>query len=160
MQGTRRSDAAYAAVNPIITEQYVTFRTRTSTMEMERLFSPCNRLHALIESQDNFVALVRDDLRFTEELNLNVSSEDFLSTERAFTYVDLYGMLTNEYTVAWLTPHAMVALDGFRSGYNWEILTESACRFCFSVDGKDIMAFALSPNIYWRFAMLFFDCWQ
>jgi hypothetical protein len=30
----------------------------------------------------------------------------------------------------------------------------------FNADGKAIIALARPPSIYWRFAMLFFDCWQ
>jgi hypothetical protein len=115
-------------------------------MEMECLFSPCTRWHDLIENQDDFDETVRDDLLFMEELNLNVSSEDFLSTERAFTYADLYAMLINEDTVAWLTPHAFIAREGGSVVDNWELLNESSCRFCFSVDNKDIIALALSSE--------------
>jgi hypothetical protein len=33
--------------------------------------------------------------------------------------------------------------------------------FSFNVDGKDIVVLlARSPEIYWKFAMLIFDCWQ
>jgi hypothetical protein len=66
----------------------------------------------------------------------------------AFTYADLHAMLVNKDTVAWLTPHTAVARDG-NSGdrliHAWDQLDES-CRFCFSVDGKDVIALAVSPE--------------
>jgi hypothetical protein len=40
-----------------------------------------------------------------QELNLNLSTEELLSAERAFTYADLFAMLGNKSTVAWITPH-------------------------------------------------------
>jgi hypothetical protein len=51
---------------------------------MERLFSPCTRLRDTLELEE-----------FFEELNLDVSTEELLSAERAFTYADLYAMLGN-----------------------------------------------------------------
>jgi hypothetical protein len=41
-------------------------------------------------------------------LNLDVSTDEVLSAETAFTYADSYAMLANENAVVWLTPH----LDG------------------------------------------------
>jgi hypothetical protein len=99
-------------------------------------------LHDLIENQFDFDDATRDDLQFMEELNLNVSTENFLSAERAFTYADLYAMLGNEDTVAWSTPHAAAARSGGRLVYAWQHLG-GACRFCFSVDNKYIVASAL-----------------
>jgi hypothetical protein len=116
---------------------------------MEQLFSPCTRLHDIIENQPDFDEDLRSDLRFIEEVNLNVSTEDFLSTERAFTYADLFAMLGNQDTVAWLTTHTAVAREGQRMMYALDQLDEQldeSCRFCFSVDGKDIIAVALSPE--------------
>jgi hypothetical protein len=77
----------------------VTFRTPNSTMEL--LFSPCTRLHDLIENQYG-----DDDTRHElEEVNLDVSTEEFLSAERAFTFADLYAMLeSGDNMVAWFTP--------------------------------------------------------
>jgi hypothetical protein len=81
---------------------------------MEHLFSPCTRLydlfHDIIENQPDFDEDPRSDLCFIEERNMNVSTEDFLSTERAFTYADLYAMLGSEDMVAWLTPHIQLLL--------------------------------------------------
>ena len=42
------------------------------------------------------------------ELNLDVSTDEFLSAERAFTYADFYAMVANKNAVVWLTPHAAV----------------------------------------------------
>jgi hypothetical protein len=112
---------------------------------MERLFSPCTRLHDLLEGQ--FLGASEG----LQELNLDVSTDDLLSAERAFTYADLYGELENEDTVAWLTPHAAVARAGIRVLYSWE----------HSVPTVNIsLPWLAPPSIYWRFAMLFFDCWQ
>jgi hypothetical protein len=74
---------------------------------MEHLFSPCTRLKDILEDE-------RDDYYETiKELNLGVSTQELLSAERAFTYADLYAMIEDGKTVAWLTPHtAVVREDG------------------------------------------------
>jgi hypothetical protein len=72
---------------------------------MEGLFSPCNRLHDILERKGRPLHFNGTPL-FLRELNLDVSTEELLSAERAFTYADVYAMLGNEYTVAWLPPHA------------------------------------------------------
>jgi hypothetical protein len=90
---------------------------------MEQLFSPRTRLlesqYRLdvllgIESQGRLDRLLKF-LGFREifrELKLDVCTEEFLGAERAFTYADLYAMLGNRNTVAWLTPHAAIARRG------------------------------------------------
>jgi hypothetical protein len=116
---------------------------------MERLFSPCTRLHDLIvENEDDYLEYgeLPDNIdENVKELNLDVSTEEFLSAERAFTYTDLYAMLGNGETVAWLTPHAAVALEGERVHQSWWQLDEP-CRFNFNADGKAIVALANSPE--------------
>jgi hypothetical protein len=107
---------------------------------MERLFSPCTRYRDILATQGR-----RGPPGWWHELNLDVSTEAFLSAERAFTYADLYAMLGNEYTVAWLTPHASVARSGGTGRYFWSQLDES-CRFYFSADGKQLVALAHSPE--------------
>jgi hypothetical protein len=100
-------------------------------MTMEHLFSPCNGWRDRFESQG---------LRPPEglqELILDVSTEELLSAERGFTYEDLYAMLGNGDTIAWLTPHAAVAKGG---------LFNESCRYHFNVDGKEIFAWAHSPE--------------
>jgi hypothetical protein len=72
------------------------------------------------------------------ELSLNVSTDEFLSAERAFTYADLYVMLGNDETIAWMTPHAAVA----RCGHG-ELLDR---WYMFGADGNDIKAMAHSPE--------------
>jgi hypothetical protein len=109
-------------------------------LTMVRLFSPCTRLRDLLESQGH--RRTPDGL---QELNLDVSTEDFLSAERAFTYADLYATLGNEYSVAWLTPHAAVVRAGGRGENYWGQLDVS-CRFCFTVDGKEFDALSRSPE--------------
>jgi hypothetical protein len=116
---------------------------------MENLFLPCTRLHDLIDNQDDFDEDLRDNLHSIEERNLNVSIEEFLSAERAFTYADLYGMVGNKdtvATVAWLTPHAAVAGGGGRAVNFWNQLDEDMCCFCFSADDKEIFAMARSTE--------------
>jgi hypothetical protein len=77
---------------------------------MEHLFSPCTRYQDLIESQDRLKEFrVQDDI---EELNLDVSAEEFLSAERAFTYADLDALLEYAGTVAWLTPYVFIMRAG------------------------------------------------
>jgi hypothetical protein len=112
---------------------------------MEHLFTPCTRLHDIIENHDAFA---EDDDREEyfetgKELNLDVSTEEFLSAERSFTYADLYEMIEDGWTVAWLTPHAAVERGEVGGMETWELMDESLC-FCFNVDGKDIHAFARS----------------
>jgi hypothetical protein len=112
---------------------------------MKGLFSPCTRLLDLLESQGR-LAPRREGL---QELNLDVSTEDLLSAEMAFTYEDLYAMLGNRNTIAWLTPHTAVARKGGREGGRgvklWGHLHKS-CRFHFNVDGDEIFAFGRSPE--------------
>jgi hypothetical protein len=91
-----------------------------------------------------------EDIRFThpellQELNLNVSTEELLSAERAFAFADLYATLGDGNTVARLTPHAAVVRDCGRAMYAWHPLDESY-RFCFNADGEDIIALASSPE--------------
>jgi hypothetical protein len=107
---------------------------------MERLFSPCTRLHDILESRGR---LGRPE--GMQELNLDVSPEELLNPERALTYPDLYAMLGNGDTIAWLNPHAAVTRTCGRGGYSWRQLDES-CRFCFSADGKEIFVLARSPE--------------
>jgi hypothetical protein len=109
---------------------------------MECLFSPCTRFHDILVSE-LIIDPHEDDL---QELNLDVSTEDFLSSKRAFTYADLYAM-SNENAVLWLTPHAFVVLDDTRNmlGYCGE-MDPQPFRYRFRVDGKDMNAIARSPE--------------
>jgi hypothetical protein len=113
---------------------------------MERLFSPCTRLHDLLESQGRLEGF-QGDREGLQELNLDVASEELLSAERAFTYADLHAMLGNENTVACLTPHAAVARPDGRALYSnsWLRLRESS-RYRLHADGKEINAWARSPE--------------
>jgi hypothetical protein len=61
---------------------------------MDRLFSPCLRFHDLIENQDDVDEdFEGPDHELLQELNLDASTEEFLSAERAFTYADLYAVI-------------------------------------------------------------------
>jgi hypothetical protein len=95
---------------------------------MVRLFSPCNRLH---------------DERF-QELNLNVSTEVLLSAERAFTYADLYAVLGNEETVAWLTPHAHAAILRANQDQYVPTYLDWNYKCSFNADGRITIALANS----------------
>jgi hypothetical protein len=101
---------------------------------MEQLFSSCTRYRDLAESR----GVPPEWLR---ELNLAVSTDEFLSAERNLAYADLYAMLGNRDTIAWLTPYAAIVsargvarLDHLQYDY----------RFSFNVDGKEILAWARS----------------
>jgi hypothetical protein len=107
---------------------------------MERLFSRCTRMHDALESER-----IRGPAEGLQELNLDVSTEDFLSTERAFTFSELYGMLGNQYKVVWLTPHAAV-MPVHGRGIRPCISLNGSCRFCFSADGEEIVAVARSSE--------------
>jgi hypothetical protein len=111
---------------------------------MERLFSPCTRLHDLLESQGRLVEF-KGRPELLQEVQLDVSIQALLSAERAFAYDDLYAMLANEDTVVWLTPHAAVMPVDGRGDYSWK-LRDGLCRFCFSADGKEIYVLARSPE--------------
>jgi hypothetical protein len=95
-----------------------------------------------------------------QELNLDVSTEELLSAERAFTYEALCAMLKSGDTVAWLTPHAAIVGEAGIANASRYSVEDGDHRFRFHADGKDIFAFAHSPGHYWRFAILLFDCWQ
>jgi hypothetical protein len=104
---------------------------------MECLFSPCAGLRNRLQNRDDYMLL--------QEVNLDVSTEELLSAERAFTYADLYAMLGNRNTAAWLTPHATVAREGGSAINTWAHLDVSH-RFYFTVDGIDIYAAARSSE--------------
>jgi hypothetical protein len=109
---------------------------------MERLFSPCTRYRYIAESQG-----FRDHPEDLQELNLDVSTEAFLSAKRAFTYANLYAMLGNRNTVLWLTPHAAVARTGGRWVNFWGDFVDDSFRYCFTVDGgEEIIVNAFSPE--------------
>jgi hypothetical protein len=101
---------------------------------MERLFSPCTRLHDIIESE--LILVPPEEL---QELNLDVPTDEFLSAERAFTYADLFALLANENAVLWLTPHAGVVPAGGKQGLKY---CGQLHHFSFYVDGKVIRAYA------------------
>jgi hypothetical protein len=121
--------------------QFITLRI---LFTMERLFSPCTRLHDILKSQGQLERL-RRHLEAFQELNLNVSTEEFLSAETAFTYADLHATLGNGSALVWLTPHAAVVRENWRVALVWEQLDVS-CHFRFTVDGQDVIAFARSSE--------------
>jgi hypothetical protein len=117
---------------------------------MERLFSPCTRLHDILESPGERLERFRRSPGGLQELNLDVSTEEFLTAERGFTYADLYDMLANESMVVWLTPHAAVMPERGRvvrpfTLDSWEDRDE-LIHFPIDADGKVIDALAPSPE--------------
>jgi hypothetical protein len=116
---------------------------------MEHLFSPCTRLYDIFESQGDLEGLRYLYPNIVRELNLDVSTQELLNAERAFTYVDVYAMLGNGETVVWLTPHASVVRTNnggglLRPGY----LDDEDFMFRVNVDGKDIHALSQSSEAY------------
>jgi hypothetical protein len=105
---------------------------------MERLCSPCTRLLDMIDGQLRLLHL-EGRPKFLRELNLDVSTEEFLSAERAFTYADLCAMLGSGVTVAWLTPHAATFLEDERVEQSWMQMHIPTCHLNFNADGKDIV---------------------
>jgi hypothetical protein len=103
---------------------------------MERLFSPCTRVYDILESQGRLEEF-RGRHQLLQELDLDVSTQEF--GRAAFTYADLYAMLGNGETVAWLTPHAAVSRDHGRAMHFWKQL-DGLCSFCFSADGVFVLA--------------------
>jgi hypothetical protein len=77
---------------------------------MERLFSPCTRYRDKAESQGRLEEFRVHNFENVKDPSLDVSTEEFLSAQRAFTYADLYAMLENGATIAWFTPRTSVPL--------------------------------------------------
>jgi hypothetical protein len=98
---------------------------------MDDLFSSCTRM------RDILVNRCLDPPEGLQELNLNLSTEELLSADRAFTYADLFAMLGNKSTVAWITPHTYVT---------YGMLLDGSCRSCFNADGKVLCGLARSTE--------------
>jgi hypothetical protein len=115
---------------------------------MERLFSTCTRFYDILESQGRLAVayVIRGYPMWVQELNLDASTEELLSAERAFTYADLYAIIGKRNTVTWLTPHACALRAHGNGRYSWDLVSQSPYRFTFSADGNDIRAFARSPE--------------
>jgi hypothetical protein len=121
-----------------------------STMEL--LFSPCTRYFDLVvENDEGFIEHnLLEDYDLLRELKLDVSVEEFLSPERAFTFADLYAMLGRHgNTVLWLTPHASIVRYDWRTALSCLFLEEMRDNYRFVIKvggggGKHITAFARS----------------
>jgi hypothetical protein len=115
---------------------------------MEPLFSPSTRLYDILANRvgrTNPYGLPAYNIETVKELNLDVSTEEFLSAERAFTYAGLKAMLGDGETYAWLTPHAFV-VPNTRVSQSWmQLHARPHCTFTFDADGKEIVAWARSP---------------
>jgi hypothetical protein len=114
---------------------------------MEHLFSPCTRVHDQLGRLEE--CRVRHPAPY-RELNLDISTKEFLSAERALTYKDLDAMLGNEETIAWLTPHAFVIRSGGTVMDYWCHLSNAEgyelSHFTVSADGRYVVALARSPE--------------
>jgi hypothetical protein len=133
---------AYIQINTVVAASFQDRSSSSSSSQlrcsdfplaMERLFSPCTRLRDRFENPPEGL----------QELNLDVSTAEFFGAERAFTYADLYAVLGNGKTAAWLTPHAAVARRNGRVVQSWS-QRHGWCRFRFDADGDEIVAFASS----------------
>jgi hypothetical protein len=60
-----------------------------------------------------------NDYETVKKLNLDISTQELLSAEWAFTYADLYAMLEDGKTLAWLTPHTAVVRADVRAVNSW-----------------------------------------
>jgi hypothetical protein len=107
---------------------------------MDPLFSPCNRLCDLLENQGR-----KGHREWLQELNLDVSTKELLSAERAITYAYLHDLLANDYAVVWLTPDAAVVRRHNRGITPWMLL-DVACGISFKADGKVLFGWARSTE--------------
>jgi hypothetical protein len=114
---------------------------------MEHLFSPCTRYRDILENQGRLEQFrgrgQGQHPEIFQELNLNVPAEELLRTERALTDTDLYAVLGDRdgNTVAWLTPHAVVARR-VGIGMRYWMRQDESYHFHFTADGKAIIAYA------------------
>jgi hypothetical protein len=115
---------------------------------MDGLFSQCTRYRDILEGQGGLERsrINLEQMQQMQELNLDVSTEEFLSAERAFTYTDLYAMIRNRNKIVWLTPHTAVVRNHGEAVIAWNQQLDEPCGFCFSADGKEMVALARSPE--------------
>jgi hypothetical protein len=95
----------------------------------------------MLERQGHFEE-IRGRRELLQELNLDVSTDELLSAERAFTYADLHAMLGNGNTFLWLTPHAAVVPRVWRTYVCYH--RQDYFSFRLNVDGKEVDAWARS----------------
>jgi hypothetical protein len=116
-----------------------------STLTMERLFSPCTRYRDILDGHEE----IKGHPDGLQEFNLDVSTEELLSAERAFTYADLYTMLGNRNKIAWLTPHAAVMRRGWMASvfsFTEYFMGDDHYRFNCNVSDKHISVVASSSK--------------
>jgi hypothetical protein len=113
---------------------------------MEHLFSPCTRLHDILESRGGLGP------RRIQEQILDVSTEELLSAERAFTFADLYFMLGDQNTVAWLSSHAAIMrADGTADRCCHHVIPDvnpEGYSSRFDIDGKIIVVVTRSSEAF------------
>jgi hypothetical protein len=130
------SEDTFSGRRDIFKKKQASLFLHITVSTMERLFSPCSRLHDLLESQDRLWDNERNDFQNIKELNLNVSTEELLSDERGLAYADLLAVSQDRDTIAWMTPHTAV-VDGIGRGDALLIRMQGMRSFYFQTDGKD-----------------------
>jgi hypothetical protein len=88
---------------------------------------------------------------------MDVSTDELLSAERAFTYADLYAIWKPNIPVVWLTPHAAVVRGVKVYRYPWDhpnVVPLLRRR------RENNMRLVRSHEHLLRFSMSSFDCWQ
>jgi hypothetical protein len=117
---------------------------------MEHLFSPCTRYRDIAESRGGLKGSSRRLTEGLREVNLDVSTAEFLSVDRAFTYADLYALLRNEETIAWLTPHTAVFRANGLAKEFLDLMADADAgpcyRYSFNADGEQLYAMAPSSE--------------
>jgi hypothetical protein len=109
---------------------------------MEPLFSPYTRY------RDSQVGLEksRGDPKLLQDLILDVSTEELLSADRAFTCADLYAItLGNGDTVLWFTPDAFI-MPTIGRGRLFPSRLQNDYKFSFNINGKSTVALARSSS--------------
>jgi hypothetical protein len=109
---------------------------------MERLFSPFSANTRYRDSQVDREELRRDPNLLQNRI-LDVSTEELLSAERAFTYADLYAMLGIGDTVLWFTPDGFIMPTIGRGGV-LSLHLQSDYKFSFKVNGESMVVLARS----------------
>jgi hypothetical protein len=91
----------------------------------------------MLESQGSRLEAYKGRPELLQERNLDVSTDELLSAERAFTHVDLYAM------------QRLAVLPICKT-----ITTDSVSMSTVKI----FLHWLAQLSIYWRFAILFFDC--
>jgi hypothetical protein len=118
-------------------------KAHSFVLTMIRLFTPCTWLFDLLENQNSLGDDEWEVILGVNELHLDTSTEELLSADGAFTFADLYAMIGNGDTVAWLTLDTAVTRGDGRGWQSWLNL-DGRLYSRFNADGVEICAFARS----------------